>query len=381
MGLWGLYAIAKGRYQPLAVGCLGFALIGVHTLSVVGAVRPSSGRIAVLDDQPSAVMALDGASRPLSSVQEGQSSAWQIAPDDAVMSDHETTGVEALRGSVSAIRSDAAAGQAANDAAKPSPAQQPEANSQVLSPTEGGTNPLQKLIKPPPEPIGTMVVIPLIVNGNSRAFSDSAIVLAESFADRLEVSVPGAKIIHPTELWENIQAQHVAYQYERLVDQMHQSGRPSASQTKFLLGQLYPGVEVQRVFWIEAQIDMERQDDPANLWERAKQWACDDIPKGGNYFLSGRVQAYDLADPSMPKLWAFSRTESIKAARLGPVSTSVYDRPGTQMAVAQTARWMSRQMQLVMPAKVAWKVQPDVLTRVQGSLATGSATPRIKLSN
>ena len=373
--------LRQGHLRRFGVGVLAIALVSLLAGLNVQAesTLTSTGRILIDDESPVAGLALDGQSQPLSSVEDVQENRIEFRTE----SSQESTGVDTLRGSVlsqisSASMAKASQPQQSQDHPTAIPDKPQATTPQQQSVSKNALKRLKQSVKPPATPVSSMVVIPLIVDGNQRAFSDSAIILAETFADRLEVSVPGAQIIHPTDLWENIQSQNLSHLYERLVNQMHQSGRPSSSQTKFLLGQLYPGIAIERVFWIEANLDMGQLHAPANLWERAKQWASDDIPKEGNYFLSGRVQAYDLSNPAMPKLWATTRTKSIKSGRLGPVALSVYERPGTQHEIAKTARIMSRDMQLLMPGKVSWKTQPNVLTRVQGTLATGQATSLLK---
>lgn len=241
-----------------------------------------------------------------------------------------------------------------------------------------GKKPARKNIKPVSfSPVPAIAIFPVIKTGNERAFSDLPVLFAREVAQGFENYASKSKIYHPVYTVEELRLRGLGHIYDKVMKYYLQAGRPEPAAMDYMLKQLSsPDRPITRVVFVEADLDMNHQADPAGLWDRVNALVNDASPAYTKYHVRSRLQVFNTEVEEMPRTWSWSWDKAIKTDKFYNVTPSVFADSDSQQAFAKVSRQMTREIMVAMTqlGKRAY-MDPQYDTSVTGQLAEEEPFP------
>ncbi|MBY0405214.1 MAG: hypothetical protein K2X66_15050 [Cyanobacteria bacterium] len=220
-------------------------------------------------------------------------------------------------------------------------------------------------------PLESMAIIPVVKHHQNKAFGDLSILFSDEFANTLSNRAKGTQIYNPVYFVEEIKIRGLQPVYQKMIDYYNLAHRPENKALSYILKELSnaSGKKIERVAFVEVDLDVNHSVQPTSLIDRFKAITTDDLPKEANYFIKSRIQVFDTTQDQFPMIWGFSWSKSIPGSKFYNFTPSVFQDSDSIQAFSQASRWMSRELLLILPKKAyAKQIIPEVDTEVKANV-------------
>jgi hypothetical protein len=208
--------------------------------------------------------------------------------------------------------------------------------------------------KPAPTPVGAIAVFPVVMRNNVRVFGDLSVLFADEFATILGNRAKGTKVLNPVYAVEELKVRGLGGVYQKVIDYYIKAHRPEPKALNFLVKELgdTEGRKIERVVFVETELDVNYFTKSTRLIDRLKQIATDDLPKDSTYYVRSRIQVFDTTQPEAPMIWAFTWHKVVHGDNFYNATPSVFQDSDSLQTFAHTSRWMSREILVTLPRHV-----------------------------
>jgi hypothetical protein len=220
-------------------------------------------------------------------------------------------------------------------------------------------------------PLESMAIIPVVKHHQNKAFGDLSILFSDEFANILSNRAKGTQIYNPMYFVEEMKIRGLQNVYQKMMDYYNLAHRPENKALSYILKELSnaSGKKIERVAFVEVDLDVNHSVQPTSLIDRFKAITTDDLPKEANYFIKSRIQVFDTTQEQFPMIWGFSWSKSIPGSKFYNFTPSVFQDSDSIQAFGQASRWMSRELLLILPKKTyAKQVISEVGTDVKANV-------------
>jgi hypothetical protein len=218
-------------------------------------------------------------------------------------------------------------------------------------------------------PLAAIAIFPVVQHHQSKAFGDLPILFANEFAHSLEQKAPGTKVLNPVYTVEELRIRGLQNVYNKVIDFYIKARRPEPKALSYLLKELSAdGRQIQRVAFVEVDLDMSHPTKTYNIADKIKGWTTDSLPKEMHYFVKSRIQVFDTSKPEQEMIWTWSWNNSIKANTFVNVTPSVFQDSDSVRSFGRVSRYMSREISLIVPKNVYLEPHPETDASVQGEV-------------